>query len=186
MSQASRLILLCEKAGPREYACIMFQLPDNVKSKIKKLQEKINKEDIHPEEGLEDDIHITLLYGIFDGNEVKEKARELLKSEKPVQAHTGDVEIFEPKGEDYDVVVLRVHGKALHDLRSKVEDSLPNEQTFPTYKPHITIGYVKKGTGRKYKDLSTSDISFITKTIKYSSIDDTETLMDIGLNKKDE
>ena len=30
---------------------------------------------------------------------------------------------------------------------------LPNEETFPNYKPHVTISYVKKGTAKKYEGL---------------------------------
>lgn len=180
MSKADFLIRMCEKANGRECACMMFQVPDSVKNRIKKLQAEVDKEDVHPEEGLEDDIHVTLLYGIEDSPEVKEQARELLASVKPVQAHTGSIEIFKPEKEDYDVIVLRAHGSAVHALRKKVESALPNKQTFPEYKPHITVGYVKKGTGDKYKDLEAPAVSFVMRSVKYSDIKKEESVMDLG------
>ena len=31
---------------------------------------------------------------------------------------------------------------------------LPYEKTFPSYEPHCTIAYVKKGMGEKYKNVN--------------------------------
>lgn len=181
MSIASEIIRLCEKEGPFEYSCLMFRIPKSASAKIKELQNQIDVDDIHPEEGLEEDVHITLLWGIEDGTKSGRVAKEILAHSSPIEVKTGEVEIFKPKDKDYEVIVVRVYGDGLHSLRNKVESELPNKQTFPEYKPHMTIGYVLKGKGSKYKDLKMDKTSFIVDSVKYNNAEiDSDILMVIG------
>lgn len=110
------------------------------------------------EGGLEDRPHVTILYGLELGEEesspeLARKLRGVLADAGEVQATVGGIEIFE--GEDSDVIVQRLQSQELQNLHERIRDSLPNEQTYPDYKPHITIGYVRKGTGEKYRNLRT-------------------------------
>lgn len=180
MSKAEELIQLCENVGPHEYACLMFDVPNSIKNKIKELQKQIDSEDVDPTEGLEEQVHITLLYGIEDTPEIRKKSERILTDSDPLVGHTGDIEIFEPENEDYDVVVVRVRGTAIHDLRKRVEKEIPNTQTFPEYRPHLTVGYVRKGTGKKYKDIEVSPVSFLIRGVIFSGIDGSTTTMTIG------
>ena len=60
------------------------------------------------------------------------------------------VDIF-PGGDSkpYDVVKFKVQSQDLTEL-NKLCKELPNDETFPNYVPHITIAYVKSGTGERY------------------------------------
>jgi 2'-5' RNA ligase len=45
---------------------------------------------------------------------------------------------------------VEVEGKGIRDLHEKLSESLQHTETHPTYKPHVTIAYVKPGLGEKY------------------------------------
>jgi 2'-5' RNA ligase len=114
----------------------------------------INKDDLYEVEGenygIQDNPHLTLLYGLKP-NITKEQVEQVL--EKSVDGEKIEIEIeniglFE--NDNFDVVKFNV--KKTEQLQ-KLFDSLselPNENTFPDYNPHMTIAYVKKGLGKKY------------------------------------
>lgn len=127
----------------------------------------IDEEDVHPEEGLEDQPHITVLYGLEP--EARDQVSELLSGEGPIEVTVGEVEIFSPEDENYDVVVQRVESEQLNKLHDKIRESVPTPgETFPEYKPHITLGYVKKGTGEKYAGQKTG---LEGKTLTFNAVD---------------
>ena len=122
---------------------------------------------IKPEDivSLEDDPHVTVIYGIHsfvNANDVLTNLRLL----KLPNIEFGKVGFF--PGAESDVVIIELESPDLHDLHSILKTNLSNEQTHPTYNPHVTLGYVKKGTAEKYKgmqleisgDLDTSNCSY--------------------------
>jgi len=136
-----------------EFGCVMlyFDFP-----LIKTIHKIINEWDIYIEDGdktygLEDEPHITLLYGlhsevtlddikkVIDGFEFKEKYT------------INNASLF--KNDKYDV--LKFESKDTSDLIN-INNSLkkyPYTSTFKDYKPHLTIGYIKSGEGDKYANL---------------------------------
>ena len=72
----------------------------------------------------------------------------LLEGDK-IMIEIENIDTFE--NEDFDVVKFNV--KKTEQLQRIFDalSELPNENTFPDYNPHMTIGYVKKGLGEKYK-----------------------------------
>jgi len=119
-------------------------------SMSKKIQEW-GKENIPSEEladdGREDDIHITVLYGICTHNE--EIVKTLLKTEKPIKATLGKIGCF-INNDGFDVVIIKIDSPDLEELHRKIKESLNVELTHDSYKPHCTIAYVKKGEAKKY------------------------------------
>ena len=106
----------------------------------------IPDKEIYKEKGREDDIHITLKYGVCTEN--LEVIKSLLSSEKPVKAKLGKIGFFKPEKE-HDVVIIKIDSPDLEKLNKKVDDSLNTITTFK-YKPHCTIAYVKPGEAKKY------------------------------------
>ena len=96
--------------------------------------------------GREDTVHCTLLYGLV--SEDPDPVREQLAGEGIIRATFGKITIFEQ--DDYDVVKIDVKSDDLHRLHNKLSDALENENKFPEYKPHVTIAYVKPGSGSLY------------------------------------
>ena len=101
------------------------------------------------EDGREDkkSLHITIKYGIHSEN--PKPIADATADFGPVTVKLGKVSIF-PAGEDYDVVKVAVSGKRLHKLNALVSKSVEVTDTYPEYKPHLTLAYVRKGEGKKY------------------------------------
>ena len=143
-----------------EYGCLMldFDLPN-----WNSFLDKIKIEDLYKSEneryGLEDKPHITILYGFHD--EVNaETIRECLGGEvnTPIKIKIDSIDIFE--NEEYDVVKLNVESSQLRKLNALCK-KLPYTTDYPDYNPHMTIAYVKKGEGAKYRE--SVNLEFVIK-----------------------
>jgi len=138
--------------GIYEYGCVMlyFDFPE-----LGKIQEYIDKEDIYedpedPSYGLEDEPHITLLYGLH--NDVS-----LEQVKKIIDNFTFEnIEIVSPslfENEKYDVLKFEVaDAELLNDINKDLR-TLPYTSKFDDYKAHMTIGYIQPGIGQKYVDI---------------------------------
>lgn len=89
----------------------------------------------------EDSPHITVLYGIHTNKLTNIKFQEF-------EIELDKISFFE--NEKYNVAKIDVKGKYLHTLHNKLKTELEVTESYPTYKPHITIAYIQKG---KCKDL---------------------------------
>jgi hypothetical protein len=162
--------LLKEGSGQTyDYGCVMlyFDFPQ-----MYKIHDIIDPKDIYYEEGdrsfgLEDEPHTTLLYGLHEDvgvDDVKEVLNEFEFS--PCTIHNAS--LFE---NDYDVLKFDVKGENLHEANSALKQ-FPYTSNFPNYHPHMTIGYLKKGTGQKYtKMLNGVEYELIPNYAVYSMPD---------------
>lgn len=96
--------------------------------------------------GLETEPHVTALYGLTEHE--PGPVEKAIAGHGPVKIRLGKMSLFDTNP-DYDVLKIDVKGKTLHDLNAKIA-KLPNANTFPDYKPHVTVAYLKKGKGAKY------------------------------------
>jgi 2'-5' RNA ligase/GNAT superfamily N-acetyltransferase len=132
------------KADILKPSLLMFPLPDRLVERVKQLHGEILPSDL-AEKGLETDPHITIKFGLHTQNPVDVISR--IGDFGQVSITIGSSSIFE--ADEYDVVKLDVEGESLINL-NKIASSLPHTSTHKDYHPHITIGYVKKGAGKKY------------------------------------
>jgi len=142
-------IQFIKESSGYEYGCVMVEVPvsnwDEITSFIDPEDVYTGGDDSH---GIQELPHVTILYGLH-----KEVTPEMVKSvfeefTESINIEVNGVDIFENK--DYDVVKFNVNPDgALQDLHDKLSE-FPNSNSFPDYKPHITIAYVNKGTGKKY------------------------------------
>jgi 2'-5' RNA ligase len=100
--------------------------------------------------GLEEQPHVTVVYGIHEDEIDEETIANVIKENmKPLTVTIDEVDIFE--GDEYDVVKYNIPvTDQLMEYR-KLFLKFPNTQSYPDYHPHMTIAYVKPGTGKKYK-----------------------------------
>ena len=132
-----------------EYGALMLYLDVPV---WKKIISVIKKEDVYEkngEFGIETEPHVTILYGFHDKVNA-DKVFDLYKKNfelKPIEISVEGISMFE--NEEFDVVKMDVDSKILSKMNSVMRE-LPNTTDFPKYNPHITLAYVKKGTGEKY------------------------------------
>lgn len=131
-----------------QYGCVMLyaQVPGwRQKITLVKPKDVYRKDD---DFGYEKEPHITIVYGIHDGEVDKPALYEELKNLRPVTVTIDEVGIFE--NEEYDVVKFEVPVTSQLKEYRDLFMQFPNTQKFPGYHPHMTIAYVKRGEGKKY------------------------------------
>lgn len=139
--------------GKFDYSCLMIDYPPELVDKVIEWGTQNIPDDVvyDPEEskrsfGRENHIHTTVAYGIdpeVESGQIKVVVGEL---GHPVRVRLGKVSKFDTDP-NYDVIKIEVEGQDLHDLHKAIEDQIgvPGN-TFPEYKPHLTIAYVLKGS----------------------------------------
>ena len=108
---------------------------------------------------VEDGIHIVSLYDKGDLNSTPKSdttkmvfwdgyaQKNITNSFGPVWMTIGRLSLFQQP--EYDVLKLDVESQGLERLNAEL-GKLPNTQTHDNYEPHLTIAYLKPGTGWKY------------------------------------
>lgn len=110
---------------------------------------------------LETEPHVTVLYGLTK-HEAAPVAK-VIKDHGPITITLGKLSVFE--NDQYDVLKVDVESPELRALNAKLS-KLPHESSFPDYKPHMTIAYLKKGEGKKY----VGDARFEGQTITFNTM----------------
>lgn len=139
------------------YSSLQVNLPDTLTKDIIAWgkehipDDEIFHDKINPTFGRENEIHVTVLYGLHSNS--SNETRRLLREQKPFPVKLGKIRTFHNK--PYDVVVVAViESPALLALNKRICDHVKYTNKFHNYKPHITIAYVKEGEGKKYTGLS--------------------------------
>jgi len=135
------------------YGCVMME-PKKIKGWKENHLDGIEEDDIYEEGddyGLEEQPHITILYGIHEDEVDPSVIVDMMEQKmEPVTVSIDEIDIFE--NEKYDVVKYNVPvTRQLKEYRDMFMNAFENTQTFSGYHPHMTIAYVKPGTGKKYK-----------------------------------
>ena len=137
----------CIKLAKASLGWAYVRLPEKIRNAMKKVRDKIDPADVEEKEGHP---HITAKYGLktTDPDEV----RQILAGNRGGKVKFGKTSIFEK--DDCDVLKVSVTSHALHAVWKSLS-KLDNEDQFKEYVPHATLAYLKKGTGKKYKNLET-------------------------------
>jgi N12 class adenine-specific DNA methylase/2'-5' RNA ligase len=129
-------------------------LPANEAKPFQEFAKSIPDADVYEpvkgEKGRELEPHVTALFGLTDKGDNAQAVRDIVKKSglQNVKLKLGKTSLFSNNPE-YDVLKVDVDSPDLHKL-NKALSSLPNENEHPDYHPHLTIAYLKKGTGKKY------------------------------------
>ena len=134
-----------------DYGCVMLEFTF---TELPKLHELISEEDIRYDEaddsfGLEDEPHTTLLYGLHE-EVTLEDVKKVLEQFTFYTVKVHNPSLFENEG--FDVLKFEVVGDSLHEVNAKLKE-FPHTSRFPEYHPHLTIGYLKPGKGKKYVEM---------------------------------
>lgn len=133
------------------FGCVLLKLEfkDNFWNE---LLAQIDDNDLyHPEEdryGKELESHVTLLYGLepsVSDKEVLDVCRKFNGSDVIISC--SKIECFQNK--DFDVVKLTMDSPILHTINKELRN-LDHIDSYPDYKPHATIAFLKPGMGSKY------------------------------------
>ena len=132
-----------EASGPHDFTCLMAHLPRIAGDGLRYVQSHLHPEDVVK---MEDEPHVTVLYGLHDYNpaQMKQTLNGLLN---PFKLKFGALSLFSSR--DGDVLKYNVESPDLHHLNSRVK-TLPYTNSYNDYEPHATVAYLKPGTGEKY------------------------------------
>lgn len=132
------------------YGCVMIEL--NILN-WDELTDRIDPEDLYepenPAHGLETNPHATLLYPVDP--EVKfVDIKNILDSTShdKMEIEINGIGCFE--NTEFDVIKLNIIPIGFIENIHNELKKLPNLDKYPTYEPHITLAFLKKGTGKKY------------------------------------
>jgi hypothetical protein len=93
------------------------------------------------EHGKEKWPHVTILYGLENG--LSDEAKKIVNGYgKKIKVKLGKISKFE--NEKFDVLKIDVDSEDLDKINEELK-KLPNENSYPDYKPHVTLAYVKSG-----------------------------------------
>lgn len=128
------------------YGCLMIELPDTVRSYWNIFKTLIDPSD-YDEDGFEDEPHITVQYGFDEDVAISEVITRI--EPFPCNIKFGSLSLFE---NDNDVLKMNIISEDLRKLNKKINKYFKITSSYPDYKPHATLAYLKKGTGQKYLD----------------------------------
>lgn len=125
-----------------------YDFPERVAQKVLRWSEKNVPDIIIGEDGREDEIHVTVLYGLFttDPTEVEDIIKKY--KIKPFEVRLSLITAF--LNGDQDVLKIDVESNGLHNLHKLLRANLKNDNKYPEYRPHLTIAYLKKGESENY------------------------------------
>ena len=164
--------LLLENDAVRPYGCLMGYTPVEFKPHFSKfaktavLPSSIYTDPNDPSYGYESDFHVTNKYG-YNPDLSKKDLAYILNGIKPFLITLTGISLFE--NEKFDVVKFDVHPcENLLKIRTRC-DEFKNEDKYPTYVPHATIAYVRKGMFSAKKE--NLNIKVPISRFKYSGSD---------------
>lgn len=160
------------KRGPHKFASTQFNLADAVdnlrpnghqlSSDICRSTNMFDDEDL-AKDGRELEPHVTILYGLHSDDPAE--VRRCLAGSKPIKLTLGRTSIFPAKeGADYDVVKIDVDSADLHRLNAEVA-KCQHTNNHGSYKPHVTLAYVKAGEGKQFAGKSLQNVTGQTVTL---------------------
>lgn len=179
--------LLIEAKGDAS-DCLL--LPLNLEERLwDNILNDISKSDVWDKEegfGLEEEPHVTILYGIQSNLIQKEAYQENIKyffaNCNPIIIESCGVSVFE--NDKYDVLKFDIVCNSELAYARRFAISLPHQTSFPDYIPHCTVAYLKKGSGKKYADELNKKYSFSTVADKviYSECNGNRHQIQLGIS----
>ena len=168
------------------YGCAMvyFSFPE-----MEEIHSMIDEEDIYTEEedrtyGLEDEPHVTLLYGLHSKEIKDQDVMDVCSKREIVDIKLYNASLFENK--DYDVLKFDADNNILFQINKDLTESFPFTTDYPDYHPHSTIAYIKKGKGKKYVEmLSGKEYIATPDKIVYSKPSGEKKSQEIGKKHED-
>lgn len=163
---------IAESNSSYEFGCVYVNFNiDNWNKIVSKIDTADLYEPGDSKYGISKDPHVTLLYGLHDRVTLEQVKDSLKDTYDGLKIEIDGVGLFE--NEKYDVLKLNV--KKTEKLKRIFEklSELPNSNEYKTYNPHITIAYLKRGTGKKYLEENLIPNIDNKLNIKYSKPDGT-------------
>lgn len=145
---------------------------------VKLLQDMISPSDVVE---LETEPHITVRYGLHtqDASDVA----GWVDDAGPILIKIGRLSVFTTNPE-FDVLKFEIESNPLHNLNDTL-GLLDNSNDYPVYNPHMTIAYLRKGTGLTYAANLPNKLfgtRLLFHTLTFSNVDKQQTELPLSIN----
>lgn len=131
----------------KKWRSSQIEAGDDIAAHVQDIRDALDPEDVLQDGGKP---HVTIRYGISPNDKV-EKVNNAVSKFGVVPVKYGGFDIFE--NPEADVLHVKVDSSALGILRKQIERSIACKiDDHASYTPHLTIAYLKPGTGKKYLD----------------------------------
>ena len=126
------------------YSCLMAKIPESLAKKVRDFgkaipEERILKDD-KGERGRQKEVHVTVKYGIHTQDPAE--VFNVIQNFGSLKAKLGKTTVF--WNEESIVIKVSVESYDLVRMNNMIRRQLECTDTYPDYKPHVTIAYVKK------------------------------------------
>jgi len=153
------------------YNCLMLNVDiPNWEDLVRQL---IDENDVYDNEdheyGYEFEPHVTILYGIHNNVTISDLQRYLIPPHE-VEVTMTNISVFE--NNEFDVVKFDIESPELVTINRELRDEIDYTETYPDYHPHMTLCYVKPGTGKKYVNDKMTPIKLLGSIYDYSIPDE--------------
>ena len=150
MKNIKKIAKFLRKSNFYDKACVLFEVPDDIKKIVCNIANSIPKEKINIDAGgIDDQSHVTVLYGVNDDIDLQKYFSE------PLRVRTDDkVTYFD--NDSFSVAKIKVFCNDLEKIHHTMKESEPNEHKYD-YSPHITIAYLNKGERLDNDNISKSE-----------------------------
>lgn len=133
----------------RKHGYLFIPIQGELANLVKSLQKTIDADDLGPS-GIEKEPHITLLYGVLSQHPI-DVLHAMQGAAKAIFTVNPVLEAFGEARDGEVAIVLTLGGDALLHLNDLARAALPHvAPKWLTYRPHITIGYVKPEQANRY------------------------------------
>lgn len=156
----------------REFGNVQFNLSPDDAARVAEIT--VDSADL-AEKGRDLAPHVTVLWG-FHASVTTDQLDLITRGTGDVPVTLEHIEAF-PEGPEGVPLVIRVESEKLRKLRDDLK-ILPHTLSWPDYKPHICIAYLKPGHEEHYLDVGLGDLegeTFTLSQLVYSGIDYTVT-----------
>lgn len=141
---------------PRKYGCLLAVLPLGLRKQFTDWALE-NVPDFHlGPGGRELRPHVTVKWGFTEpAEEVLPRLREFLAARPPLQARLTGLNLFAAgygkwQNEDGDVLYAEVESPDLHRLNAEISQVFDCHDTYPEYRPHVTVAYLDPAVSQSY------------------------------------
>ena len=192
MNDWYKIFKMATKQTNRDYSWISINVPKVISSKTTKFAKSIPERELYIEKeqkgeiihgkgwkyGVEDDPHITVLWGIHT-KDVR-KIKNILSNQKGGTVKLGQIGVF-AESSDYDVLKVNIISPTLHRLNATLKENLQFTTSHSVYHPHLTLAYLKCGNGEKYiKDNRFKTLEFEFDKVIFEDYEDQKTTIKLG------
>lgn len=149
--ELSKDLLIERRDSNIEKCCVLFNLTQRLSETVAKFGGMIDPQDLH-EYGIETEPHVTGLYGILPSIGVLRSTQKVLKKfpKTKIRAALGECSLFQ--NPEFDVLKFDILSQDLHDINDMLTKNIEYQNSYDNYHPHLTVAYLKPGTGQKYVD----------------------------------